>query len=239
MTGMHYRGNTRGAIEIPHGTRGFDCNAVVSYETARKFMSAGYRFSIRYVPRIMAKPSDLSAHEVDDLHRAGLAVMPVQHVERDSPPWWVPSLQKGEQYGRMAAAHAQACGIALGTCVWLDLEGIDHAVPASIVTQYANRWYDEVAQVGYTPGLYVGYSAIIPPHDLYYRLRFEHYWAAYNLNRDQEPAVRGVQMRQGAAKHADLPPGVAFPIDTDLVMHDHVGGLPIADAPAEWDIPSA
>lgn len=219
--------NVRSAIEIPEGTRGFDCNAPVWYDAARAFFDAGHRFVCRYVPRVTQRPIDVTAAEVADLHRAGLAVMPVQHVEQ---PGWAPSAAKGTEYGRTAAASAQDAGIVAGTCCWLDLEGVGVA-PAAVIVAYCNAWHDAVAAEGYTPGIYVGFQARLSPDLLYRALRFEHYWAAYNLNADEYPAVRGVQMQQSEERRLV---GIAY--DPDLVSRDQRGGLPLADAPAEWAV---
>src|SRR6185312_14880936 len=97
---------------IPAGTKGFDCNQIVSASSARAFYNAGYRFVLRYVPRLKAAPRDLFAAEVQTLLAAGLSVMPVQHVEAGE---WTPTLAKGSQYGTVAANMSRAAGIVSGT----------------------------------------------------------------------------------------------------------------------------
>lgn len=226
--------NDRGAIEVPDGTKGFDCNVTLDFNAARAFMSAGYRFVCRYVPRVTAKATDLTKPEVAAIHAAGLAIMPVQHVEM---PGWTADREKGTRYGITAATQAAQCGVALGTCVWLDLEGVGPDADSDAafgdrepVIAYCNAWFAEVGRAGYTPGLYVGYHARLTADELYHRLTCEHYWGAYNLNADERPAVRGLQMRQHLEQHLA---GVTF--DPDDVMRDAKGGLPLAFAPAEWD----
>lgn len=220
-------------ISIPAGTRGFDCNTRVSFADARKLLNAGYRFAIRYAPRVTAHNNDLSSPEVNTLLSAGLGIMVVQHVEAETGHGWNPSQAKGKSYGMVAARHALECNIALGTNVWLDLEDIAPGTPHEDVIAYCNAWYNEVARVGYIPGIYVGYNAILSPTELYSRLKFSHYWGAYNLNKDQEPATRGIQMHQGVEVSV---PGVAFKIDPDIVLPDKLGGLPLVYAPDEWDV---
>ena len=104
------------------------------------------------------------------------------------------------------------------------------------VGRYCNSWFDVVDGAGFSPGLYVGWQAGLTPLQLHKRLRFTRYWAAYNLNLDQYPAVRGVCMRQRAAQPANVPKGVAFEIDTNMVQQDAFGGLPTMWAPDEWGI---
>lgn len=218
-------------IEAPQGTKGFDCDAIVTYEHARLFMDAGYRLAIRYVGRNRQSARDLRKEEVNAILSAGLALNVVQHVEL---PGWIPSTTKGETYGRNAAEFAYDAGVPVGTMLWLDLEGVRKPVPEVLVIDYCNRWYRMVAGFGYTPGLYVGYDPGISAENLYWRLRFEHYWRAYNLNGDQYPVVRGFQMLQTTSA---APKGVPYSIDRNDILRDHKGGLPLVCAPDEWDIP--
>lgn len=217
-------------LAAPSGTKGFDCDTPISSKDAAIFRRAGYWFAVRYAPRVTAKPTDLTVGEVISILSAGLGLMVVQHVERETAGGWVPSAQKGAAYGAMAAAHMRVCGILLGTMCWLDLENVAD-VPHQLIIDYCNRWYDAVARVGYTPGVYVGYEARLTPDELYRRLKFEHYWSAYNLNADQHPAVRGVQMKQ----HREIElPGISYKIDPDETVADHKGGLPLVLAPDGW-----
>lgn len=220
-------------IAAPSGTHGFDCNDRVMPADARKLVAAGYRFALRYAPRIKAHAGDLTAIEVSDILHAGLALMVVQHVEAETGNGWIANYTKGHQYGSVAAQHSKACGVPLGTNVWLDLEDIAPGTPHQDVIQYCNAWYDEVAYTGYTPGIYVGYNPGLTASELYSRLKFEHYWGAYNVNSDQEPLRRGFQMRQ---KRELQIAGISYRIDPDVVMADKLGGLPLVCAPDEWDV---
>lgn len=223
---------------IPAKARGFDCNRPLTAVEAQKMFDHGYRFAVRYVPRVTGRSHDLSKDEIDHLFAAGLAVMPVQHVESESS--WVPSIEKGREYGQGAADYCRSLGIPSKTCVWLDLEGVSTDFLSTIVQRkaaiiaYCNYWHDRVAAAGFTPGIYVGWHAGLNAAELYERLKFSHYWAAYNLNADQAPAKRGVQMRQGAAKAGDVPKGLELSIDTNVVTGDQLGGFPICWAPDEW-----
>lgn len=219
---------TIGTHLAPPGTRGFDCDSPVTKSDAEAFMRAGYRFAVRYVPRVMPKRRDLTAAEVLTIVSAGLGIMAVQHVEL---PGWRPNAVKGAQYGARAAAHCRSCGLIAKTMCWLDLEEVAADVPHSAIIGYCNSWYDAVATGGFTPGIYVGYGARLSADELYYKLKFRRYWSAYNLNRDQFPAVRGVQMRQGDAKP---PHGVPFDIDENIAMADRKGDVPLVMAPADW-----
>jgi hypothetical protein len=227
-------------IEIPAGTKGFDLNQPLTPETARWFMNKGFRFVCRYVPRVTMAAYDVSRAERDIILTAGLGLMLVQHVEKEG---WTPSPEKGTAYGLAAAAHAQRVGYPLGGMVWLDLEGL-HAlkdqvdVPAALTIKYCNNWYAAVAKAGFTPGVYIGWHCGLTAHDQYYRLRFEHYWFAYNLDGRFHTAIRGAQMLQGEAHEGLVPSGWApNEIDTNVVQRDHLGGLPLVCAPEEWDVP--
>lgn len=185
------------AIAAPGGIKGFDCNTFVSTDSGRALHALGHRFALRYVRRLQPRSNDLSTAEIENLFKAGLALMPVQHVESESS--WLPSDEKGRMFGDNAASSCLALGIPKGVTVWLDLEGVATGTPAEAIVRYCNLWFQRVAAVGYQPGLYVGWHCGLSPEQLYTRLRFQRYWAAYNLNRDQEPATRGVCMKQREA----------------------------------------
>jgi hypothetical protein len=65
-------------------------------------------------------------------------------------------------------------------------------------------------------------------------VRFTHYWGAYNLNADQAPVVRGLQMKQSARRPIDAVPGAKFDFQTDKVRTDALGGRPTLVAPEHW-----
>ena len=84
------------------------------------------------------------------------------------------------------------------------------------------------------PGLYVGWHAGLNRTQLYRALRFTHYWGAYNLNSDQAPAVRGLQMKQAESKPLDHVPNFDFLFQTDLIRADALGGRATVIAPESW-----
>jgi hypothetical protein len=196
------------------GVRGFDTNVALGRETAKLFREAGFQFAVRYVPRINRAPHDLTPAEVEFILDAGLGLMVVQHVE---PGVWSATAEKGWHYGATAAREATACGLPPGTMLWLDMESV--GVGGDPVA-YANRWHSQVAGAGFVPGIYVGWQCGISPADLYYRLRFTHYWGAYNLNRDEWPVVRGLQMKQVAPTTRIG----SISYDTNITCTDQLGG---------------
>jgi hypothetical protein len=209
---------------LPDGSRGIDCNTRIARPIADKLYAAGYRFVVRYIRRGQAQAHDVSVGEVLDLLAAGLGLMLVQHVAMEG---WVPSQALGKSYGAIAANEAALLGYPIGGMVWLDLEGVRHGVAHEDVIKYCNAWYDAVAIEGYLPGIYIGDSSGLTADEMYRRLKFTHYWSAYNLNRDEHPAVRGVMMRQ-----LPYPPqskrvhGVPFEYDEDVITVDKKGDTP-------------
>lgn len=221
---------------VPSGIRGFDCNFPLSTQQAQAMVKHGYRFVKRYVPRITQSSIDLTKDEVNRVLAAGLAISPVQHVEKEN---WTPSPEKGASYGARAAQAAGDCGIVLGANVWLDLEGVSLRTDPEIVIRYCNAWHDAVANAGYLPGIYIGWQAILTPDQLYRRLKFTRYWSAYNLRRALFPSVVGVCMKQGEAQDIDYPDGwssASFQIDTDIVIGDAQGRFPMVMAPDHWNV---
>ncbi|HEU4557672.1 MAG TPA: glycoside hydrolase domain-containing protein [Longimicrobium sp.] len=210
-----------------HDAKGFDANATITPSIAQAFVQAGYQFCIRYVGLVSMHSYDLTAGEAATILQSGLALMVVQHVEYEG---WAPSGDLGTEYGAKAAMLTQQIGIPAGVNVWLDLEGVAEGTPAQNVTDYCNNWFAQVQAAGYVPGLYVGYGAGLGPQGLY-DLPFQHYWSAYNLNADQYPAVRGVQMRQktGTGTIGGL---TTEDYDDDFTQTDALGGNAIWLAPA-------
>jgi len=118
--------------------------------------------------------------------------------------------------------------------VWCDLEGVAPGTLSQRVIDYCNGWHAAVSGAGYVPGLYVGYRAGLKPTQLYRALRFTHYWGAYNLNADQYPAVRGIQMKQSKAKASDRSAAINIDFQTDRVAADALGGRPTLLALEGW-----
>lgn len=219
-------------VTAPGGIKGFDCNTHVSIEAGRALHKLGHRFAVRYVGREVERPNDLTSHEIADLFSAGLALMVVQHVESDQS--WIPSDDKGRRYGEHAADVAKTLGVPSGVTVWLDLEGVSTLVADTTIIRYCNYWHDRVAAAGYQPGIYVGWHAGLTADQLYRRLKFARYWGAFNLNRDQEPAVRGICMKQREPTSTERT-AVSFAIDGNTIKPDKKGDLPTLFAPDEWD----
>ena len=210
---------------LPNGARGLDANTKISSVKAHELAGKGFQFAIRYVKRADRHDYDLDHGERDDILTAGLGLMVVQHV---APQEWVPRALVGSVYGRTAVIESQKAGIELGTMIWLDLEGVRVGTPALDVIGYCNNWHTEVWDAGYQPGIYVGWHSGLSAYDLYWKLKFRHYWGAYNLDRDAEPAVRGLQMQQSVAKSSDLIKGFTTEtFDVDIIHADLLGGTPM------------
>jgi hypothetical protein len=219
------------AYAVPDGVRGFDANQTITPQIAAAFRGRGYRFCIRYVRRKDQHSYDLTRDEAAGLLAAGLGLMVVQHV---APEGWRPTAKDGTAYGTTAAKECSAIGVPAGVTLWCDLEGVASGTSAKQVIDFCNNWHSAAAAAGFVPGLYVGFGAGLGPAQLYQDLRFTHYWAAYNLNADQFPAVRGVQMRQAERSAADKVPGYTFEFQTDFVNADKLGGRPTLLAPEIW-----
>lgn len=222
-------------IEAPSGLKGFDCNQHLSTAQAKAFHDAvdeegkpKFRFCLRYVPRRKANPGDLTTSEAAGILQMGLGLMVVQHVQN---PGWIPTGAMGREYGAFAALSCQEIGVPMGVTVWCDLEGVKRGVDPRDVIVFLNNWHNQVGSAGYTPGLYVGYDPGLTAEQLYRNLHFEHYWSAYNLNKDQVPMRRGVQMKQAEEK---VLAGVRY--DPDEIQADNLGGLPLMLVDVEWTV---
>lgn len=219
-------------VDAPDGVRGFDCNQTLDATLVKALFDAGYRFAIRYVRREQPHHSDLTAEEAETILEGGLALVAVQHVESESS--WSPSESKGRQYGTTAAAEVLAIGFPAGAVVWCDLEGVAPHTGSDDVVAYCREWARAVADAGFQPGLYVGWHCGLTPEQLYHQTPFTRYWAAYNLNADQFPETRGVQMRQHEAKASDIPRNADIGLDVDTTAADALGDHATLLAPRGW-----
>jgi hypothetical protein len=216
----------------PDGVRGFDTAETVTPRAAAAMRAHGYRFCVRYDRRDKPHASALSASEAKSLLSNGIGLMLVQYVESETS--WNPTSIKGTANGRTAGAEAAKLGVPWGVTLWCDLEGVARRTASSKVIDYCNNWHIAVARAGYVPGLYVGYHAGLNATQLYRALRFSHYWSAYNLNADQVPAVRGVQMRQAQRRQTDSVPAAGIDFQVDTVRADALGGRPTLLALEGW-----
>lgn len=216
-----------GAQGATPGVKGFDANVTITPDVAKAFVQAGYKFCVRYVGRTQMAGHDLTASEARDLLDAGLALMVVQHVLN---PGWNPTGDLGAQYGTNAGRFTKQIGVPAGVNVWCDLECVNSNAAAQDVIDYCNNWYDQVKAAGYEPGLYVGDEPGLSAQQLYQKLRFQHYWGAYNLNSDQVPATRGLQLRQKTGK-GTVGGVTTESYDDDFTQTDGLGGNAVWLAP--------
>jgi hypothetical protein len=156
------------------GTKGFDCNQVLTPLQVQSFLEDGYKFAIRYVPRVNRAAYDLTHDEAQMILDNGMGV-------------------------------------------WCDLEGVNPTDSDQQVIDYCDEWYRAVNGAGFNAGLYVGWRTLLSGVQIH-NLPFRHYWSAFNLNIDEVPSVRGVQMKQEKEKVAH---GVRF--DPDVASADLIG----------------
>lgn len=205
----------------PPGLKGFDANTTITSSIAQAFAGKGYRFCVRYVGRTAMASHDLTSQEAKTILENGLALMIVQHVLN---PGWSPTADLGSQYGANAAKFSKEIGVPPGVNVWCDLECVAGSSMSADVAAYCNAWYDEVAASGYVPGLYVGDQPGLSASQLFNKLKFQHYWGAYNLNSDQVPAVRGLQLKQKVGAGGTIGGLTTETYDDDFTMNDALGG---------------
>jgi hypothetical protein len=87
------------------------------------------------------------------------------------------------------------------------------------VVAYCNAWFDQVSNSGYTPGVYVGFDAILDSDQLFFDLKTSHYWRAGGDIPDI--SHRGYQMIQN----------IKGDFDRDVTATDSFGGNVIWIAP--------
>jgi Domain of unknown function (DUF1906) len=199
----------------PPGAIFFDSDSALSDAAAAAFAARQFAGPARYLSlQDGQKPGDLSAAEAGIIHRAGMAIVPVQHVMR---PGWNPTPALGTLYGTRAAANAASIGVPPGVTIWLDMEGCD--IPGDgMFVRYCNSWASPVRALGYEPGIYVGYGCGMSSFDLYYHLTFKRYWRS-GSHSVPNVDVRGYTIQQTIG--GETLAGVEF--DRDVVSADAMG----------------
>jgi hypothetical protein len=200
---------------------GFDCNCKLSYELAKKFKDDGYEFCMRYVGRLKQSTTlDIDKTELDNILKAGLQIGVVQHCP--PKPGISPSKDLGTEYGKNAAKFAKEAGYREGCIIYLDLEdvNVEYEKRQQDIFDFCNYWYSQVLGAGYTPGVYIGFNNFMSSEQLYYKLRFQHYWKSFSSVPDVYK--RGYEMYQREYKTVN-----GIQIDTDEVTGDKLGNYPI------------
>lgn len=203
--------------------KAFDCNQILSYDDCIRMKNSGYDAAIRYVGRYQQASFDLFKEEVANITKSGLKLGVVQHCPN---PGWICDKALGDIYGANAVKFAQEAGYKEGCIIYLDLEGLSPlmANKKADIIAFCNAWYDQVVKV-YTPGIYVGYDTFLTGDDLYYTLKFQHYWSSFS----QVPMVtkRGYEMYQ---KLEIVLNGIQ--LDPDEIPGDNLKNFPVFMEPA-------
>ena len=203
-------------VPAPPGLHGIDTNTVLNESHCRAAKARGFSFCLRYVSRgEREQAKDLQKQEARTILKAGLALMPVQHV---AGAGWSPTKSLGTTYGRNAAAHVRQIGFPPGVNVWLDLEGVKSSSSHASVIDYCNEWIAEVASAGFVPGVYIGARAILTGDEIFWRLQAKHFWKSGS--RVPDIPHRGYQMIQKIIRN-DKIDGVE--IDRNLTVNDSFG----------------
>ena len=203
--------------------KGLDVNRPIAADEAAALVEHGYDFAVRYVRRTTKHSYDLTVKEARAILASGLGLMVVQHVANEG---WTPSARLGSTYGNTAAVEAARIGVPPGVTVWCDLEGVSADATSKAVIGFCNKWHSKVAAAGFIPGLYVGYGAGLDPDQLYWSLRFIHYWGAYNVTMADGPTKRGFQMKQRVAAPSDHVAAFDAEFQVDDIHTDALGGRP-------------
>lgn len=204
---------------IPNGSIGFDhSGSKLTYALASGYVSKGYKFCIRYIPNPLSPGgTDLTSDEAEEILAAGLSLGAVQHccdATRNSQ--FVPSESMGSDWGSVAAQCSVDAGIAAGTTVWLDLEGVKAGTLPTETLAFCNQWFAKVAQAGFEPGLYVGFDCGLTSDQLFFQLTTKHYWRAPSAA--PNVSYRGYQLLQHTMQD---PHGNE--IDFDYAQNDSLG----------------
>jgi len=192
------------SLSIPHGSIVFDhSGSRLTYAAAKNYLAKGYKFCIRYIPNPLSTgTTDLTGDEAEEILAAGLWLGAVQHCSlATETSTFAPNPGMGKEWGALAAQSALAAGLASGTTVWLDLEGVKSTTSSADIIGFCNQWFDQVTQAGFSSGVYVGFDCHLSPEQLYFQLTTKHYWRAQGSI--PEVAYRGYQLFQHTLKDSN------------------------------------
>jgi hypothetical protein len=200
---------------LPGVSIGLDLTTRLNKVSARQYYNKNFRFVVRYVGRDDGSTTyvDLNQEEGQAIIDAGLGV--VQHPLAEG---WRPTRDLGIRFGSAAARLCGGAGLPVGVTVWLDLEGVAHGTAAQHVIDYCNACNDEVAAVGYIPGVYIGANPGLSADQLYWDLRIASYWRGAASESAGVPADiphRGYQMTQRITGAA------GSEVDRDVIKTDN------------------
>jgi len=190
---------------------GFDTPTHLTSELCDSFLSSGFNFVMRYVPRWRAVHDEpepdigtwfygLSRSERDVILGSGLALGIVQAAKLSTEL----SEENGHKTGLVAVKNCQDLEMPAGVTVFCDAEF--NEASADAVIAYLNGWSAAV-EPHYRCGLYIGFSGL--SGEQYYSLpRYRCYWRSAMKYIDS-PHPRGFAMIQ--TRQQDL-----HGIDVDL-----------------------
>jgi hypothetical protein len=194
----------------PFPALGIDCVTVLDATSAAALKAAGMQFAIRYL-------GSVTASELEAILDAGLFFMPVTFSRGGG---WVPTAAMGASDGQQDVQHLKALGIITGCTVWIDLEGVDPATPADVVSAWVNARAAVLKSAGFDVGLYVGANCILSSEQLYALPTVDRYWKS--LSKVPEPTC-GFAMYQ-LYKTVTV---AGVEVDVDCIQYDWQGRLPI------------
>jgi Domain of unknown function (DUF1906) len=180
-------------------------------------VNAGIAGVYRYLPLPRnGLGSDLASPELDLICSMGLELGAVQHVRM---PGWNPADHSGHEDAVVATAYAALAGLAKGTHIFLDLEGLSSRATSIATKGFAEDWAHTVLGAGYLAGLYVGYDLPLDAEALYLLHGITSYWSDAG---NRAVLTRGFSLKQHAG---DVTlGGVAF--DRDTLQADRLGDVP-------------
>ncbi len=200
-----------------------DVSVKLTLGQALRFASMGMRGVGRYGPLPgNSTANDLDGEELEMLvFGAGLEVLLFQHPRRVN----VISAHSGSADAMWISQYASSIGYPAAAHVMLDLEGVINSTPGQVTT-YCVDWARAAVQLHYSPGLYVGFSAVLGPQELYELPGFDTYASDVAGRRVN---VRGVCYQQAA----QVPAAAGLPnYDPATMAVDALGGLPMVAAAA-------
>lgn len=212
-----------GSVVARRATPGkwLDTAAKLTLAQALEFRAQGFLGVGRYGPLPgNSTAEDLDAAELEMLvFDAGLEVVLFQHPRRVN----VIASHSGSGDAMWVCQYASSIRYPTGAHVILDLEGVIGSTLGQVTT-YCVDWGRAAMQLRYSAGLYVGFSAVLGPQELYELPGFDTYASDVARRRVN---VRGVCYQQGP----EVPAANGLPnYDPATMGVDALGGLPLVAA---------
>jgi hypothetical protein len=171
---------------MPVATKGIDCSAPLTAQTAAALAAAGYRFACRYLVPERYDWKRLTRAEAEAITAAGLHIVSVFET---SAVRAVGGAAAGSVDGAEALQEARLIGQPAGSAIYFAVDFDAHPVHFDAIEAYLRAAVAVIGPAGYEIGVY-GSCAVVD--EMARRGVCQHFWQTYAWSRGQRSAKANI-----------------------------------------------